>query len=116
MKMRLLKKINELGASFSCNPTETVSTELKNCKDGLETLYQIKTNGCIVGSRANFIEFCERNSKYFINLEKRNQKRKVIKKLILDNGDILTSGNEILDEENCIMKSCIVHVNQMIVT
>ena len=95
----LVKKINELEVKYSCNPTETVSNELKNCKDDLETLYQIKTNGCIVRSRANFIEFGERNSKYFINLEKRNQKRKVIKKLILDNGDILTRGNEILDEE-----------------
>ena len=76
----LVKKINELEANYSCNPTETVSNELKNCKDDLETLYQIKTNGCIVRSRAIFIEFGERNSKYFINLEKRNQKRKVIKK------------------------------------
>ena len=95
----LIKKINELETIYSDNPTEKVSEEIKNCKDELESLYNIKTNGCIIRSRANYIEFGERNSKYFINLEKRNQKRKVIKKLITENGDIVTNGNEILDEE-----------------
>ena len=41
-----------------------------------------KTKGCIIRSRAKCVEFGERNSCYFINLEKRNQRQKVITKIV----------------------------------
>ena len=96
---RLIKNINDLESRYSINPTDELSDEIKQCKTDLETLYKVKTKGCIVRSRANHIEFGERNSKYFINLEKRNQKRKVIKRLMLENGDILTNSEDILNAE-----------------
>ena len=96
---RLVKNINDLESRYSINPTNDLSDEIKQRNADLETLYKVKTKGCIVRSRANHIEFGERNSKYFINLEKRNQKRKVIKKLMLENGDVLTDSDDILNAE-----------------
>ena len=45
------------------------------------------------------MEYGERNSKYFINLEKRNQKLTVITKLHSHTGQVLTKGIDILGEE-----------------
>ena len=81
------------------NPNEDLNIEIKNYKSELESLYKIKTDGCIIRSRADCVEYGEKNSKYFINLEKRNQKRKVITKLMSEHGDVITGGKEILDEE-----------------
>ena len=40
-----------------------------------------KTEGAIIRSRARWTEFGEKNTKYFLNLEKRQQQRNVIKEL-----------------------------------
>ena len=95
----LVEQINKLETLYSVNPTEELSEEIRQCNFDLDTLYKIKTQGSIIRSRANCIEYGERNSKYFINLEKRNMKRKVITKLISDNGDVITDSKEILNEE-----------------
>jgi len=96
---KLVNEINDLESTYAANPSDEVLNKIHKCNIDLEALYKIKTNGCIVRSRANCVEYGERNSRYFINLEKRNQKQKVITKLITDNGDVLTSGNDILNEE-----------------
>lgn len=41
----------------------------------------------------------ERNSKYFYNLEKRNQKKKHLTSLVNNDGDKITNPNDILEEE-----------------
>jgi ssDNA-binding Zn-finger/Zn-ribbon topoisomerase 1 len=53
----------------------------------------------MIRSRAKMTEFGEKNSRYFINLEKRNQRHKVITKLETSKGDIVTNANDILKEE-----------------
>ena len=52
-----------------------------------------KTKGAIIRSRARWYEHGERNSKYFVNLEKRAYERKHIVKL-------KTKENTYLDEPN----------------
>ena len=98
--MRSIKKINELETIYSNNPSdENVSEEIKNCKDDLESLYNIKTNGCIIRSRLIILSLVRGIQIISFILRKGIKKRKVIRKLILEKGDILTSGNEIHDEE-----------------
>ena len=51
-------------------------------------MYDTKFEGIIVRSRARWYEHGEKNSKYFLNLGKRNHIRKHIRKLRL--GDVIT--------------------------
>ena len=52
----------------------------------------------MIRSRATFLNENEKNSKYFLNLEKRNYNTKCIKKLLTDKGSI-TDEKDILKEE-----------------
>ena len=47
-------------------------------------------------SRANWVENGEKNTRYFINLEKINQRQKTITKLQTDSGNIITNNKDIL--------------------
>ena len=48
-------------------------------------------------SRARWYEYGERNSRYFNNLEKRNQKKKHITSLVNNDGDKITNPKDILE-------------------
>ena len=50
-------------------------------------------------SKARWYEYGERNSRYFNNLEKRNQKKKHITSLVNNDGDKITNLKDILEEE-----------------
>ena len=58
-----------------------------------------KTRGAIIRSRARWYEYGEKNSKYFLNLEKVNYRRKYISSLINQNGTRIDDPKEILNEE-----------------
>ena len=68
---------------FHDNPCETIRLETEKVKSDLEALYDKKVEGIIIRSRARWHEHGEKNSKYFLNLEKRNNIKKHIKKLFV---------------------------------
>ena len=74
-------------------------TKYQSVKSELENIKRVRTKGIMLRSRANWIEFGEKNSKYFFNLEKRNHDIKYIKKVVTVNGKEITSPKEILQEE-----------------
>ena len=74
-------------------------TEYLQVKGEWEKLIKIKTNGIILRSKAKWCEEGEKNTKYFLNLEKRNYNQKCIKKLIGSNGTEITDQKEIIDEQ-----------------
>ena len=55
-------------------------------------------------SRAHCYDHGERNSKYFYNLEKRNQKKKHITSSLNNDGDKITNPKYILEEEERFFK------------
>ena len=57
---------------FQQNPSNDTKQEVEKLKSELEALYEQKVEGIIVRSRARWHEHGEKNSKYFLNLEKRN--------------------------------------------
>ena len=61
----------------------------------LESLIENKINGSILRSKAIVVEYSERNSKYFANLEKKNSETKLINRLLVNN-EILTDQTKIL--------------------
>ena len=57
-------------------------TKYQSVKSELENIKRVRTKGIMLRSRANWIEFGEKNSKYFFNLAKRNHDIKYIKKVV----------------------------------
>ena len=55
--------------------------------------------GAITRSKAKWVEEGEKNTKYFLNLEKRNFNNKYIRKLITKNNEEITSLKDIINEE-----------------
>ena len=68
---------------FQQNPFNATKLEIEKIKREIETLYDEKVEGIIVCSRASWYEHGEKNSKYFLNLEKRNNIRKHVRKLYI---------------------------------
>ena len=85
---RLQKLIDEQGNSFV--------NEYEKAKLDYETHLNYITHGIIVRSRANWVEYGEKNSKFFLNLEKVNKARTCIYKL-KDKGVLLTNNQLIND-------------------
>ncbi|KAJ8018114.1 hypothetical protein HOLleu_44073 [Holothuria leucospilota] len=78
------------------NSQET-SRKLNNAKNDLNLLYKHKLEGIIVRSRARWVESGEKNSRYFLNLERRNKVNNTINKLNTGTGYI-TKNDDILAE------------------
>ena len=78
------------------------TTELKlrytELKGELEKIYLNKLRGFQIRSRVKYYEEGERNTKYFLGLEKKNARNKQINKLMI-NGEIITKESEILKAE-----------------
>ncbi|KAL9976148.1 hypothetical protein ACROYT_G013405 [Oculina patagonica] len=88
---------------FQENPCETTRLETEKLKSELEALYDEKVEGIIIRSRAMWHEHGEKNTKYFLNLEKRNNIKKHIRKLFVS-GSISTDPFEILNAEKCFYR------------
>lgn len=74
----LEEKIARSELDFSVSGEESDATELDLLKNQLEELRRPMIEGLIVRSRVAWHEQGERNSKYFLSLEKRNSSRKTI--------------------------------------
>ena len=59
----------------------------------------------MVRSRANWVENGEKNTRYFLNLEKRNQRQKLTTKICNDNGQLVSSTKDILNTVKDYYKS-----------
>ena len=82
---------------FQENPSEITRLEMDEFKNELETLYDERVEG-IVRARARWHGHGEKSSKYFLNLEKRNNIKKHVRKLYLS-GSFSTDPFEILNAE-----------------
>ena len=94
----LIEKIGMLEQNLDQND-ENKYLEYLACKKELENIISCKTNGIIIRSRAKWIEEGEKNTKYFMNLEKRNSESKYIKKLINSKNEEIINPEDILLEE-----------------
>ena len=83
---------------FHQNPSSDTKQEVEKLKSELEALYDQKVEGIIVRSRARWHEHGEKNSKYFLNLEKCNHIKKHLRKLYIS-GTISTDPFQIMDAQ-----------------
>ena len=75
------------------------------CKTEYDNLIRVNTQGIILRSKAQWIEEGEKNTKFFLNLEKRNYNRKYIKKLINNKEQEVIDPVAILEEQKNFYKS-----------
>ena len=75
-----------------------MSNEYHACKDRFMELEEAKATGMIIRSKVKFLEQGEKSTKYFFGLEKFNAIKKQVRKLVLDNGKIITTDDDILKE------------------
>lgn len=59
--------------TFQQNRSNVTKREVEKLKSELEALYDQRVEGIIVRSKARWHEHGEKNSKYFLNLEKCNR-------------------------------------------
>ena len=81
---KLEMRVKELDALISSNAEETLIQEYHKCKHRLE-IYNYITQGIILHSKVDWYEHREKSSKYFLNLEKRNNAKSHIRKILNSN-------------------------------
>ena len=74
----------------------TKEQELKKAE--LERIIEYRTNGAILRAKCRWHNEGEKNTKYFLNLEKRHYKNGVINQLKTGENEFVTSDKEILSE------------------
>ena len=82
----LTSRFAQLSAKFQTAYSEDDKAELERIKIKLSDFQTEKTRGAFIRSRARWYKHGEKNSKYFLNLEKLNYRRKHISSLINHNG------------------------------
>ena len=88
---------SEAARKFEDDPSEDNKSRLCEVKEKLEQSYDEKIKGVIIRARARWHEYGEKSSKYFLNLGKRNQVKKHIRKLQI-NSSLTTNPSVILSE------------------
>jgi len=88
-----LKNIDLLLAK--CNDT-SLERERNECKNALDMIYDEKSKGYQVRSRAKWVESGEKSTRYFLGLEKIRQGNNTITMLIDQNGTIKDNDEDIL--------------------
>ena len=94
----------EATKKFEEDPTPINQNCLNEAKEIFEHFYQEKTKVIIVRARVRWHEHGERNTKYFLNLEKRNNVKKHIRKLFVS-GVITTDPFKILNEQKSLYQN-----------
>ena len=100
----LTSRFAQLSSKLQTAYSEDDKAELERIKIKLSDFQTEKTRGAIIRSRARWYEHGEKNSKYFLNLEKLNYRRKHISSLINHNGTRINDPKEILNEERNFFK------------
>ena len=85
--------------SENSNINDIEYCEYTRIKSDWESHILRKNNGIILRSKAKWVEEGEKNTKYFLNLEKRNYNSKCIKTLINKEGKEITDMEKILEEQ-----------------
>ena len=100
---KLEKELKHLYEILDQSQDELLLTHIQILETEINDLYKIKTIGAQIRSKVDFIEQGEKNTKYFLGLEKSRQTRKVINSIKFNNTR-LTDIHEILNAEKAFYK------------
>ena len=91
-------QLNTLEAMLASNPCENTKGKMEVTRKELLSELDYITEGSIIRSRANWYGLGEKNTKYFLGLEKANAKKSQITQVINRDGLRITHFNDILSE------------------
>ena len=94
----LLLQIAYLEHQLFFTDSDETRSQLKIAQTALLSYYDYKLQGTIIRSRVRWVEEGEKNTKYFLNLEKRTKELNHIRKLSGPENRILNDGDDILRE------------------
>jgi hypothetical protein len=95
----LLKKQVDLDNKVAEDPSDEVIEELEINKNEIERYNEEKARGAWLRSKANWIEYGEKNSNFFLKLENRNRQVKNITTLMDEHDNTIVGQDEILEAE-----------------
>ena len=107
-----LKYPEELSNTSTYKEDTSLKQKLEITIKRLDKLYTEKTKGRQIRSRVKWIEEGEKNTAFFLGLEKTRQTKKAINELYDKNGKSTTDQNEIMEIEVDYYKKN--HINQQI--
>jgi len=94
------EELNRVEKDLAENPDNlTLQKELQRLKLETEVQSIQHAKSAQMRSRAKFIEEGEKNTKYFLNIEKANANKKIMDRLINEEGNAVTSQQEIMKEQ-----------------
>jgi hypothetical protein len=99
-----MEHVNILENEINVDPTEERLKKYYECKKYIEDFNNEKAKGALIRSKIDWAEHGEKNSKFFLNLEKRNYNMKCITKLLDENSDEISKPDEILTYEEHFYK------------
>ena len=95
----LENKVDTLSTQLAQSPNdEKLLHKYEHYKKELEIKKLNTTRGAIIRARVKWTEEGEKNTKYFLNLEKKRAESNTIKQVTKDNGEIVTGPSKILVE------------------
>ena len=100
-----LSTVSKLENVMNTNPTEEIIKQYNEGKKYIEDYNNEKTNGALIRSKINWAECGEKNTKFFLNLEKRNHDIKCITKLINEKEEEINDPEKFLEYEENFYKN-----------
>ena len=92
------RNINKQLLELDLNPfSEDNAEQTALLKSELETIIQMKTEGAILRSKVQWAEEGERNTSFFLNLERHNAENKIIQQLKVENNTITDSESILIE-------------------
>ena len=85
----LTEKISELEKVLIIDPTELNYDTVEKYKTELEKIHDLKTQSLIIQSRVQYYEEGENSTKFFLNQIKQNKRKSTIRKLIVEEKEIV---------------------------
>ncbi|CAH3118450.1 unnamed protein product, partial [Porites lobata] len=95
---KTIKILEEQTANIDATDCQNVWSELEKKRRELETIIEYQTKGAILRSKSRWYNEGEKNTKYFLNLEKRHCKQGTITQLEVNDKALIQSHREILHE------------------
>ena len=105
IEKNLSDQIDALMKTLVTNRSKENIAKLYNLRSELNKIAEYRTKGAIIRSRTRWHEQGEKNTKYFLNLEKRQSAKTYISKLKSQDGQEITNSDEILNCQKLFYKN-----------
>ena len=94
----LEEKLRHSTIKCDAEPSTQNAEEFESLQADYDKLYDYIIQGTIIRSRATWYEKGEKNTKYFLNLEKSNKKKSCVRKILTNDDTLTTNPTTILNE------------------